>query len=110
MIIGTYHLTKSKVSYIMEKQLINHSRNLNKIFLIAPLRYAREVKRIRAQSAKEQEYKGLPHNSPNTADNTKTNKVEYVDVHDPKVVEARRRTAVSRSAAIRPAPQHRSNA
>ena len=103
MIIGTYHLTKSKVSYIIERQPINHSRNLSKIFLIAPLRYAREVKRIRAQSAKEQEYKGLPKNSPNNADNTKTNIGEVVVA----VAEvAIRGTAVVRTAEPRPAPQH----
>ncbi|MFM6269066.1 MAG: hypothetical protein ACKPFA_21595, partial [Dolichospermum sp.] len=61
--------------------------------MIAPLRYAREVKRIRAQSAKEQEYKGLPNNSPNNADNTKTNIAVDEAAHDPIVVVARRRTA-----------------
>jgi len=32
LIIGTYHLTKSKVSYIMDKQPIHHYQNLKKYF------------------------------------------------------------------------------
>ena len=90
-VIGTYHLTKSKVSYIIEKQLINHSRNLNKIFLIAPLRYAREVKRIK--SAKEQECRVLISPRRTTTYNPKTNNVVVVIEVD---VVAKSRTAILR--------------
>ena len=93
MIIGTYHLTKSKVSYIIERQPINHSRNLSKIFLIAPLRYAREVKRIRAQSAKEQKCRVLTSPRRTTTYNPKTNMVVVVVEN---VVVATSRTAISR--------------
>jgi hypothetical protein len=89
----------------MNKQLIDHYQNLKKIFLIAPLRYAREVKRIRARSAKEQECKVLPKNSPNSANNTTTNNVADAAAHRPIEVVARRGTAVLRIVDRRTAPQ-----
>jgi hypothetical protein len=90
----------------MDKQLINHYQNLKKIFLIAPRRYARKVKRIRARSAKEQECKVLPKNSPNSADNTKTNTgVDAAALHLKDVV-ARRGTAESRIVEPRTAPHN----
>ena len=55
----------------MDEALINYSQSLNEIFLIAPLCYAREVKRIK--SAKEQEYKGLISPRRTTTYNPKTN-------------------------------------
>jgi len=87
----------------MEKQLINHSRNLNKIFFIAPLRYGREVKRIRAQSAKEQKCRVLTSPRRTTTNNPKTNMLVVVGE---KGVVAISRTAIPSIVVPRTTAQH----